>query len=118
MAVSPAVQGSAMNASYSRKLQASLPPELSRIADQSTLASLANPRVLLSKKAMDALRKDFQNFDGGGEALFQKTVQAIRGSLEAALKTIFVIGAVAMLISFLLIVTIPEVSMEVKPEDK
>jgi len=29
-----------------------------------------------------------------------------------------VIGAVAMLISFLLVVTIPEVSMEVKPEDR
>jgi MFS family permease len=118
MAVSPAVMGSAMNASYSRKLNASLPPELSGVADQSTLASLADPRVLLSTKAMHALREDFRAFDGGGEALFQKTVQAIRDSLEAGLKTIFLIGAVAMLISFLLVVTIPEVSMEVKPEDK
>jgi hypothetical protein len=50
--------------------------------------------------------------------LFQRTVQAIRDSLEASLRTIFVIGAVAMLISFLLVVTIPEVSMEVKPEDR
>lgn len=50
--------------------------------------------------------------------MFQKTVQAIRDSLEAGLKTIHMIGAVAMLISFLLVVTIPEVSMEVKPEDK
>jgi MFS family permease len=117
-AISPAVMGSAMNASYSRKLQASLPHELSRVADQSTLASLADPRVLLSTKAMSALRKDFQEFDGGGEMLFQKTVQAIRDSLEAGLKTIFVIGAVTMLISFLLVSTIPEVSMEVKPEDR
>jgi hypothetical protein len=118
MAVSPAAMGSAMNASYSSKLQASLPAELSRIADQTTLASLADPRVLLSKKAMSALRKDFQEFDGGGEVLFQKTVQAIRDSLESGLRTIFVIGAVTMLISFLLVATIPEVSMEVKPEDK
>lgn len=118
MAVSPAVMGSAMNASYSKKLHASLPPELNQIADPSTLASLADPRVLLSTKAMTALRKDFQAFDGGGEALFQKTVQAIRDSLEASLKTIFSIGAVAMVISFLLVLTIPEVSMELKPEDK
>jgi len=117
-AVSPAVLGSAMNASYSKKLQVSLPSELNRIEDKETLASLADPRVLLSQKAMSALRKDFQEFDGGGDALFQRTVQAIRDSLEASLKTIFVIGAVAMLISFLLVVTIPEVSMEVKPEDR
>jgi hypothetical protein len=107
-----------MNASYSKKLQASLPSELSRIADKETLASLADPRVLLSAKAMNALHKDFQELDSEGEVLFQRTVQAIRDSLEASLKTIFMIGAVAMLISFLLVVTIPEVSMEVKPEDK
>jgi hypothetical protein len=47
-----------------------------------------------------------------------RTVQAIRDSLEASLKTIFVMGAVAMAISFLLVVTIPEVSMEVKSEDR
>jgi MFS family permease len=118
MAVSPAVMGSAMNATYSSKLQASLPPELSQVANQSTLASLADPRVLLSATAMEALHSDFQKFDGGGEALFQKTVRAIRNSLEASLKIVFVIGAVTMVISFLLVVTIPEVSMEVKPEDK
>jgi MFS family permease len=118
MAVSPAVMGSAMNASYSEKLQASLPPELGRIAGQSTLASLADPRVLLSTKAMDALRRDFQAFDDGGEVLFKRTVQATRDSLEASLRTVFIIGAVAMAISFLLVVTIPEVSMEVKPEDR
>jgi MFS family permease len=117
-AVSPAVMGSAMNASYAKKLQASLPSELNRIADQETLASLADPRVLLSEQAMNALHKDFQEFDGGGEVLFQRTVQAIRDSLEASLKTIFVMGAVAMAISFLLVVTIPEVSMEVKSEDR
>jgi len=117
-AVSPAVMGSAMNASYSRRLQASLPSELSRIANQETRVSLTDPRVLLSEKAMKALHKDFQVFDRAADVLFQRTVQAIRDSLEASLKTIFVIGAVAMLISFLLVVTIPEVSMEVRPEDR
>jgi len=117
-AVSPAVLGSAMNASYSKKLQASLPSELNRIADKETLAALADPRVLLSDQAMKSLRNDFKEIEGEGEVLFQRTVQAIRDSLEASLRTIFVIGAVAMLISFLLVVTIPEVSMEVKPEDR
>lgn len=111
-AVSPAVMGSAMNASYAKRLQASLPPELHRVADPQTLASLADPRVLLSEEAMKALQRDFGKLDGGGEDLFQRTVGAIRDSLEASLRTLFVIGAAAMLISFLLVVTIPEVSME------
>jgi hypothetical protein len=38
--------------------------------------------------------------------------------LEAGLKTIFLIGAIAMLVSFLLVVTIPEISMDAEVRDK
>jgi hypothetical protein len=67
---------------------------------------------------MSALRKDLEALEGPKTALFDKTVQAIRDSLEASLNTIFILGAVAMLFSFLLILTIPEVSMDIEPEDK
>jgi hypothetical protein len=43
---------------------------------------------------------------------FDQTVQAIRSALEAGLHTIFWIGAITMLISFLLILAIPEVSLD------
>lgn len=117
-AVAPALMGSAMNASYSTKLGASLPAELNSVADHETLASLADPRVLLSEEALTALRADFDKLEGGGEVLFERTVAAIRASLETSLRTVFAIGAVGMVISFLLVLTIPEVSMEVRPEDR
>jgi MFS family permease len=118
MAISPAIVGSAMNASYAKHLRASLPAELSRTTEESISGHSANPRVLLSRDAMSALRRDLESFEGPGTALFDKTVQSIRDSLEASLNTTFIIGAVAMLFSFLLISTIPEVSMDAEPEDK
>jgi MFS family permease len=45
-------------------------------------------------------------------------VQASTGSLEAALKTVFLVGAVTMAISFLMIITIPEINIEVEAQDK
>lgn len=45
-------------------------------------------------------------------------VQASSGSLEAALKTVFLVGAVTMAVSFLMIITIPEIDIDVEAEDK
>jgi MFS family permease len=117
-ALAPAILGSAMNASYAKTLQASLPAEINRVADRSTLESLINSRVLLSPESMAELRKACNGLGSRGPKLFDETVQAIRGSLEASLKTVFLIGAVTMLAAFLLIFTIPEVSMDVEVRDK
>lgn len=45
-------------------------------------------------------------------------VQASTGSLEAALQTVFLVGAITMAVSFLMIVTIPEIDIDVEAEDK
>jgi MFS family permease len=117
-AIAPAILGSAMNAAYAKDLQSSLPAELKLIADKALLESLTDSRVLLSPQAMTSLREALAGIGDRGPALFDETVQAIRGALEASLKTVFVIGAVTMLISFLLIITIPEVSMDVEVQDR
>jgi MFS family permease len=117
-ALAPAILGSAMNATYAETLQASLPAELSRVANKSAFESLINPRVLLSPESMAQLRNACNGLGTRGPALFDETVQAIRGSLQASLKRVFLIGAVAVLSAFLLIVTIPEVSMDVEVLDK
>jgi MFS family permease len=114
-AIAPAILGSAMNASYNTALQAGLPTEVTRTADAATLASLADPRVLLVPQAMNTLQ---DKLGGQDSALFRQSVTAIRGALEASLKTVFLIGAIAMLVSFLLILTIPEVSLDVEAVDK
>jgi MFS family permease len=107
VAIAPALLGSAMNASYEKTLSSSLPPELNRIADKETLASLGNPRILLLKPAMDALKTKFEQGGDPMKALFPDTVQAIRHSLQAGVRSIFCLGAVTMLLAFLVISTIP-----------
>jgi MFS family permease len=111
VAIAPAVLGSAMNIQYNRALKESLPAELTRVADQATLATLGNPRVLLSEPAMNALRDMLSARGENGQALLKTTVEAIRNSMEAGLRAVFIIGALTMLGSFILISTIPEISM-------
>lgn len=117
-AIAPAILGSALNLEYSETLHKSLPAELSGIADEKMLKALSDPRILLSSAAMQDLQISYRRFGNRGPALFEKTVQAIRGSLEASLRRIFLIGAVTALLSFLLIIIIPEVSIETEAHDK
>jgi hypothetical protein len=117
-AITPALLGSVMNTYYLKTLQGSLPAELARIADEETLASLADPRLLMSPEAVIALRDVTKRSGDQGPAIFDRTVQAVRGALEAGLRMIFLIGAATMLISFLIIITIPEVSMDAEVMDK
>jgi MFS family permease len=114
MAISPAILGTAMNYSYSRALERSLPAELLQNADKSTLASIGDPKALLSPKGMAALKATFRNTGTEGEVLFKKTVDSIRVSMEKGLQSVFQLGAITMLLAFLIILTIPEISMDGK----
>lgn len=116
-AVAPAILGSAMNLEYSKAFQKSRPAELEQFANKQTLASLSNPRILLSDTAMAELKAAFYKSGDRGSALFDKTILAIRSSLEAGLRYIFIIGAITSLISLLLIITIPEVSIEAEVKE-
>ncbi len=118
VAISPAILGSAMNAAYTRTLAVSLPEGLKQAVDETTMASLGNSRVLLSEPAMKALEGTFKKMGGNGEILFQKTVQAIRTSMEAGLRSVFWVSAITMLLSFLIIITIPEISLDAEARDE
>jgi len=106
-AISPAILGSAMNVTYAKALSQSLPGGLRALADEKTMGALDDPKVLLSRSAMEDLRKTLQDKGGNGPQLFQQTVEAIRHSLQTGLRNIFWIGAIMMLLSFLIICTIP-----------
>ena len=67
---------------------------------------------------MIALRETLNKRGDDGQALLEQTVQAISTAMVAGLRTVFVIGAVTMLLAFLLIATIPEISMDAEVEDK
>ncbi len=115
-ALAPAILGSAMNAVYERKLSESLPHGLRQAADEATMQSLGNSRVLLSVPAMTALEKNFNGMGSQGPALFQQTVKAIRISMETGLRSVFLVSAICMLIGFLLICTVPEVPLDAEPK--
>ncbi|HTY62303.1 MAG TPA: MFS transporter [Acidobacteriota bacterium] len=112
--IAPAILGSAMNTKYNSVLKASIPAELAKLTDQATMTSLGNPRVLLSQPAMAALRETLDK----NQELLDQTVWAIRTSMESSLRLVFIIGAVCMLLAFLTICTIPEISIDAKVEEK
>jgi MFS family permease len=117
-ALAPAILGSAMNMKYNSTLKASLPAEVSQLADQATMTSLGNPRVLLNKPAMESLKETLSKTSTDGQTILDQTVSAIRLSMEDSLRIIFLIGAAAMLLTFLIICTIPEISIEAQAEGK
>jgi MFS family permease len=118
MSISPAVLGSVMNIAYADRLNASLAAALNGKVDAATMSSLGNSRVLLSEPAMRALKQTFVKAGSDGEIRFQRTIQAIRSSMEFGLRMVFWIGAGTMFLAFLLSLCIPEVSIDVEVKDK
>jgi MFS family permease len=112
MSMAPAVQGSAMNMKYTSTLKALLPSALANAAEDKALASLINRDVLMKKEAADALRDAIMKTSNGTPALFEQTVDAIRSSSEAGLKTTFFIAGLTMFLAFILILTIPVIPMD------
>jgi MFS family permease len=117
-AISPALLGSVLNSVYTRSLGALMPALPSGRIDEVTLASIGNPRVLLSAPAMAELEGAFAGLEDQRPALFQQVVEAIRASMGSALKVVFLLGALTMLVSFLLVLTIPEIAMDPDAPDR
>jgi len=115
--IAPAILGSAMNIEYAKSLKATLPQSLDQIMDKQTMTSLGDPSVLLLKPAMRELQTRFDVMGSKGQELFAETVQAIRTSLQSGLGRVFMIGAGTMLLAFLLILAIPDISIDVEVKD-
>lgn len=117
-AIAPAILGSAMNMKYNSTLKTSLPAEVSQLTDQATITSLGNPRVLLSESAMAGLRTTLNGKSPNGQTILDQTVSAIRISMESGLRIVFLIGAIAMILTFLTIITIPVFSIDTPAKDE
>jgi len=111
MAIAPALLGSAMTSGYEKTLAASLPKGLEKIADKKTMASLSDQKVLLNESARNKLKETFEAKGAEGEALYKQTVRAIRDSMQSGIRNVFLISAIAMLLAFIIICTIPENSI-------
>ena len=117
-ASAPAILGPAMNATYEKRLENLLPQDLELHIDAATLESIADPRILMSKKAVEELKSTFSRIEDKKPMLFDETIQAVRSALQSGLKVLFLIGSIALLIALLFIITIPEVSMDEEVQDK
>ncbi|MBN1833146.1 MAG: MFS transporter [Deltaproteobacteria bacterium] len=109
LAVAPAILGTAERTAYAKALAASIPDGLDQVVGEKTMASRVDSQVLLSKPDMTALENTFKQMGEEGEALFHQTVDALRTSMLAGLRSVFWIGAILMLFSFLIIITVPEI---------
>jgi MFS family permease len=116
VAIAPAVLGSVWNSALASTVARSAPDELKRL-DKKTFGDLTDSKVLLSRPAMDALEQRFNNRGSEGQALFHQTVKAIRNSMVAGFRSVFLVSAISMLISFLLISTIPGKSLASAAEE-
>jgi MFS family permease len=116
--IAPAVLGSVMNIEYADSLRASLPQAVNLLVDKDTMTSLGDPSVLLLKPAMRKLQGTFDTMGNNGQALFAQTVRAVRTSLQSGLSIVFLIGAGTMLLAFLLILALPEISIDVEVKDE
>ena len=112
MSMAPAVQGSAMNIKYNSALQASLPEAITNAAGDNDVTPFINQDVLIKKEAADALRDAIMKTGNGTPELFEQTVDAIRASSEAGLRTTFLIAGLTMFLAFILILTIPVIPMD------
>lgn len=109
--MAPAILGSVMNNRYASNLRATLPAAARVALDAPTLASLNDPRALLNPPAMAALRQAFSASGEQASTLFTQTTAAMNNALSGAITTLYLIGGVAMIVSLLLIITIPEKPM-------
>jgi MFS family permease len=114
-ALAPVVLDSARNSTSAQYLARSAPDELKSL-DKETFAKLTDSKVLFNKKGeidtnIVALEQSLKDKWPEKKDLLDKTVKAIRGSQEAGMSAAFLVGAIAMLISFLIICTIPKNSL-------
>lgn len=116
--ISPALLGSVMNSAFAEALADNLPGALTQHVDAASLASISDPRLLLSEQALNELRGRMDGLGDQGSGLYLEVLEGIRLSLEAALRRVFLVGAVTMLLTSLLVLTIPEIDLEMEAPDR
>jgi MFS family permease len=106
MAIAPAILDSAKASGYEKTLAVSLPQGLDK-----NIHSLCDEKVLLIESARSDLERAFGAMGTEGNALYIQTYHAIREAMQSGIRSVFLVGAIAMLMAFLLVCTIPENSI-------
>ncbi len=117
-AIAPAICGSVMNINYNNTMEYKLPPELSQYASKVKIKSLNDLNKLLADEGEAKPQTELSKKSLNGKPSEDKTKTAIRISLGAGLKAIYILGAIAMAFTFIIMCTIPQVSMDAQVKDE
>ena len=102
-----AIFGTIVATQMKENLRAALPSQVAAAPDE-LVARLEDPQILLSPTALDRLR---ESFGGQGSALFEATLEAMRGVVAAALTDVFFVGTIVALIALAVSVFLPDVPL-------
>lgn len=106
-----AIMGSLLASRFQDKLLSSIPKPLQNGPALSKLQGFDNPQALLNPQAMAAMHKEFAAFGPQGDALFQQFVHVIRVALASAISSVFLLGTVAVVISFVAVFFLKEIPL-------
>ena len=105
-----AIFGTIVATQMKENLRAALPSQVAAAPDE-LVAQLEDPQILLSPTALDRLRESFGAIGGQGSALFEATLEAMRGVVAAALTDVFFVGTIVALIALAVSVFLPDVPL-------
>lgn len=106
-----AIMGTVMSNSFQSALQSNLPAGLQRALSPSQLSALQNPQVLLSPAATASIQQGFTALGPPGQTLLIAFMSALRTSLADSIDGVFVLGTVAMALSFAVCLLLREIPL-------
>ncbi|MBX6755055.1 MAG: MFS transporter [Thermorudis peleae] len=107
-----AVLGTLMTNRFQHEINNRLPAALKTMIPADRLHLLTqNPQVLQSPEAARQIQQAFAAFGPQGLQLYTQFIQALRESLSVAITSLFLISAIAMVLSFVTTLFLPEIPL-------
>ncbi|GBD16978.1 Multidrug resistance protein 3 [bacterium HR26] len=106
-----AILGTVMTNRFNHELTARLPARLAQSLPPERLGQLRNPQALQAPEAAARLREAFAALGPQGTELFTQFVQALRDSLATSITSLFAISALALALSFVTMLFMPEIPL-------
>ncbi|MCM8750347.1 MFS transporter [Thermomicrobiaceae bacterium CFH 74404] len=106
-----AILGTVMTNRFNHELTARLPAQLAELLSPDRLEQLRNPQALQAPDAAAQLQQAFAALGPQGVDLFNKFMLALRDSLATSITSLFAISALALALSFVTMLFMPEIPL-------
>ena len=100
--------GSLLNNGFNKKLEETMPEELSSLGETGNALKELNPQALLTADAQEQLKEAFLQFGDMGLQLFEKFIHAVKVSLTSGMSSLFFVALVFGILTFLGTFSMPE----------